>query len=1021
MLKLELNEPVRTLTGADGSLLNVLGVATVDIKSTYRATKATIYILKGSTRNLLGMPELRNLNLLAIVNGIENQKFDPVAAFPNVFSGLGTMPGQFTICLKKDYEAKRLFSPRPIAIGLKDKAKKELDRMLAEDVIEPVEEPTEWCSGLTIAPKKNGKIRICIDLTSLNKWVKREVYPLPRVSDMLSKLSNGMMFSKLDANSGFWQVKMDPKSKLLTTFITPWGRFCFKRMPFGISSAPEFFQRSMEKILSGLDGVICLMDDILIYGKDSKEHWHRVHKVLQRISDTGVTLQRDKCEFAKLEIKFLGHLISGNSVKPDPDKVKAILEISPPTTKKEARRFTGMVNYLSKFSSRIAELCAPIYSVTGSRSAWYWGDVQQQAFDAVKKELASSPVLCTFDLARRHRVSADASKNALGAVLLQLNDNGDWQPIEYASRKMTEVETRYAMIEKESLAITWAIEKFEYYLLGRHFEVETDHKPLVTVLGDKDIASLPARVQRFKMRLLRFSYNIFYTPGSRMYVADSLSRPNYVSSNSEIDKLNCIDTELYVSAVCADTKHDDLLDETVFKHMMGDDVSLTCLKYIEHGWQCEPKSLTGELKQLYSVKDRLTIANGLVYYDTRVYIPKSLRQTYLERCHKGHQGVTKCRRRAQAHFWWPGLSKDIADFIAKCNTCIVHSGIKHMPMVEYDLPSRPWEVVGTDVFEFKGCLYLVLIDYYSRWIEVEQIKTQTSAAIVSAMKNVFSRFGVPAVIRSDNGGCFIGEQFRLFAKENCIKLVTSSPRYPQSNGLAESAVKIVKRLWSKCDDRAAALLAYRTAPLSTGYSPSDLMLGRSVRTDLGVNTSLFVDYKDFEDREIARMNKIKVEWDKKYRCSELPVLQPGQTVFVKAPTDVGSYGVVVRNDKSPHSYWVRLGDSEIRRNRKHLYLLHNDEPFVMHRANDNLFVIPSGNKPNLNTEAAGGEPVDYTNRELPTLDQGNTTPADDVQGAASDVAHQSRGDATASNTPQAYVTSSGRVSKPRRDPSYVYS
>jgi len=305
----------------------------VEIESTYRSTEAPVYVLKGSTRSLLGIPELKDLDLLAIINSIENSQFDPIKEFPGVFNGLGTMPGRFKISLKENYEAKRLFTPRSIAIGLKERAKREIDEMLAKGVIESVEQPTEWCSGLTIAPKKNGKIRMCVDLTNLNKWVKREVYPLPRVSEMLSDLSKGMLFSKLDVNSGFWQVKMDPESKLLTTFITPWGRFCFNRMPFGISSAPEFFQRSMEKILKGLEGVVCLMDDVLVYGKDSKQHWKRVHNVLRRVSESGMTLQKEKCEFAKSEIKFLGHLISGECVKPDPDKVKAVLDISPPTSR----------------------------------------------------------------------------------------------------------------------------------------------------------------------------------------------------------------------------------------------------------------------------------------------------------------------------------------------------------------------------------------------------------------------------------------------------------------------------------------------------------------------------------------------------------------------------------------------------------------------------------------------------------------------------------------------------------------
>ena len=422
VLGLELTEPAKCLTGADGSDLNVTGMSTVCIKSTYMSVNAIVYVLKGARRNLLGLPEIKSLNLLAVINELCVREFDPLKTFPKIFKGLGTMPGVFKINLKQDAVPKSLYSPRVIAAGLKDKAREEIYGMLADKIIEPVEEPTEWCLGLTIAPKQGGKIRMCVDLTNLNRSVEREVYPLPRVNEMLSQLSEGRMFSKLDANSGFWQVRLDPDSKLLTTFITPWGRFCFKRMPFGLSSAPEFFQRAMEKILMDLKGVICLMDEVLVFGKDADEHWQRLYEVLKRIENSGMTLKKEKCEFGRSEIKFLGHVISGVGVKPDPEKVRAILEILPPTTKTEAKRFTGMINYLSKFSSKISELCAPIYAVSGSRSIWMWDRVQQEAFEKIKLELSKAPVLCTFDLNKRHRVSVDASKNAIGAVLLQLDE-----------------------------------------------------------------------------------------------------------------------------------------------------------------------------------------------------------------------------------------------------------------------------------------------------------------------------------------------------------------------------------------------------------------------------------------------------------------------------------------------------------------------------------------------------------------------------------------------------------------------
>lgn len=283
---------------------------------------------------------------------------------------------------------------------------------------------------------------------------------------MMSQLSTSQMFSKIDANSGFWQIRLSPESRSLTTFLTPWGRFRFLRLPFGISSAPEIFQRTMEKILQDLKGVICMMDDVLVFGNTPDEHWQRLKLVLERIESYGMTLKKEKCEFGVTEVKFLGHIVSPAGVQIDLDKAKTISAISPPSTKKETKRFLGMVNYLNKFSSKLAELCSPLYEITGT-SPFFWGPDQQSAFEKIKVELANSPVLCAFDVTCKHKVSADSSRTALGAVLLQHTSEGLWQPVEYASRKLLPAEKNYAMVELEALGITWACEKFDYYLVGQ--------------------------------------------------------------------------------------------------------------------------------------------------------------------------------------------------------------------------------------------------------------------------------------------------------------------------------------------------------------------------------------------------------------------------------------------------------------------------------------------------------------------------------------------------------------------------
>jgi len=909
------------LTGADGKRLDICGGVELFIKNRKKNTTCLAYVVNGANRNLLGADQILDLGLLIVVNSVCENAFNVFQCFPKLFQGLGTMPGEFSISLKEDTVPVCLYAPRNIAAGLRDKAKEELDKMLSLGVVEPVEEPTEWCSGLTIAPKSNGGIRMCVDLTALNKGVKRSVYPLPKVSDMLAKLATGRVFSKLDANSGFWQVKMDPSCKTLTTFITPWGRYCFKRMPFGISSAPEFYQRCMEKILLGLEGVICLMDDVLVFADDSYTHWRRLREVLNRIEKSGMTLRKDKCEFGVQSVKFLGHLVSSDGIKPDPEKVKAIMEMNPPCNKKEARRFMGMVNYLSKFSKNLSELCVPIFSVMGQKSEWYWGVEQQRSFDMIKTELSNTPVLCAFDLRCKHRVSADSSQYALGAVLLQLNCRGDWQPVEYASRKLTEAESRYAMVEKEALAVTWACSKLDFYLVGREFEIETDHKPLVAILGEKDLSKLPLRVQRFKLQMMRYSYTIFHTPGKKMYLADSLSRPCDI--DGECIK-HCSAVECFVQS---NVQHllDDVRERELLQAIKSDVVSQQCLSFIANGWPSGYK-YTGEILKLYNHREEITSWRGMILCHDRLYIPCALRSVYLHRLHDHHQGVEKTRLRAKELIWWPGWSSDIAAFIAECNTCIKNGVIKHQPHQETELPKGPWEEVAVDVFVFTGNLYLVIVDYYTRWIEAPSLTAQTSSVVIGTLKSVFSRLGVPSILRSDNGPCFKSYEFSSFADAWGFSHVTSSPLYPQSNGMAERAVGTIKRFWRMNVDKEGALLAYRSTPLKSGFSPNQLMFGRAVRSQIG-KSEVPVDYGLFERNEEERRRDIRQKWDSKYRAKPLPKLTPGQRVWINSPTDIGKEGVVLRADSKPESYWVRVGLSEIRRNRKHLFLLHDTPNF----------------------------------------------------------------------------------------------
>ena len=694
-------------------------------------------------------------------------------------------------------------------------------------VISRVDQPTPWCAGMVVVPKKNGDIRICVDLKPLNSNVLREVHPLPTVDETLAQLCGACVFSKLDANSGF---PLTASSKLLTTFLTHNGRYCFNKLPFGISSAPEHYQKRMGKILQGLPGVLCHMDDVLVFGRDIQEHDRRLEKVLQQIQAAGATLNQEKCQFRKSSLKFLGHLIDQTGIRPDPDKTSAIAEMPTPQNLSDLRRFMGMINQFGKFSSKLAELTEPLRQLLSKKNSWSWGHPQNQAFAKVKLELMKPTVLALFDVNADLKVSADASCFGLGAVLLQ-NTNSCWQPVAFASRVMTDTDRRYAQVEKEALALTWACEKFSTYILGKNFMIETDHKPLVPLLGTKHLDDLPPRVLRFRLRLSRFEYDIKHVPGKQLYTADTLSRAPISTSESynlheEADLL----MQISIDHLPASSQRIDEIKTA----QASDTVCSTLISYCENGWP-KKHSLSLQLKPYWKWQGQLSTHNKLLLYGTRIVIPLSMQPEILHKLHNGHQGIQRCRLRAKTSVWWPGISKQISDVIEKCAICARDSSPRREPLIPSKLPDYPWQKIGTDLFYLKKTNYILIIDYFSRYIEVIKLKSTTSQAIIEALQSVFSRHGIPETVVSDNGPQYSSNEFDTFAKRYNFVHITSSPLFPQSNGQVERAVQTVKRLLNQSNDPYMALLTYRSTPLPwCNFSPSELLMGRRLRTTLPI-------------------------------------------------------------------------------------------------------------------------------------------------------------------------------------------
>ena len=306
----KLQKPSKALYGPTSTALRTLGQFTSTLSVNNKTSEETIFVVQGLKTNLLGLPAITSLQLVHRIQATSVGITIP-DRFPKVFQGLGNLGDPYKIKLREAAKPYALYTPRNVLISLRQQVKEELDRMEKIGVISQVEDPTEWCAGMVVVRKKTGDVRICVDIKPLNENVLREIYPIPKVDDILAQLAGATTFSKIDANSGFWQIPLEVESRLLTTFVTPHGRYCFNKLPFGIASAPELFQRRMSKILSGLPGVLCHMDDVLIFGSRQTEHDGRLTSVLQRLQAAGATLNKTKCEFGVHTVKLRGHIIDG--------------------------------------------------------------------------------------------------------------------------------------------------------------------------------------------------------------------------------------------------------------------------------------------------------------------------------------------------------------------------------------------------------------------------------------------------------------------------------------------------------------------------------------------------------------------------------------------------------------------------------------------------------------------------------------------------------------------------------------
>ncbi|KAJ8351825.1 hypothetical protein SKAU_G00233010 [Synaphobranchus kaupii] len=694
--------------------------------------------------------------------------------YPEVFQeGLGTLKGTKAE-IYVDAEAKpRFFKARSVPYALREKVSAELDRLEAEGIIE----------------QADGSVCLCGDYKlTVNQVSKLDAYPIPKIEDLFATLTGGQSFTKLDMSQAYQQLLLDDKSKEYLTVNTHKGLYRYNRLAFGVSSAPGIFQRTMENILRGLPQVLVYLYDILITGQNDTEHVRNLEEVLRRLSAAGLRLKQEKCRIMAPVVEYLGHKIDANGLHPTTGKVQAIADAPAPQDTTELKSFLGMINYYHKFLPNAATVLAPLHHLLRKNVPWRWNVEQEAAFKASKQLLQSSNLLVHFDSQKPLVVACDASPYGIGAVLSHVMEDGTERPITFASRSLAPAEWNYSQLEKEALAIIFAVKKFHHYIYGHHFTICTDHKPLMSLFNeDKAVPPIASgHIQRWALTLAAYEYTICYKEGSRHANADAMSRlpvsttVGYVPLPGEL-------ILLLENLATFPVKAHDIRTWT-----RSDPVLSVVLTFVRCGW---PATVTGEdLKPYFWRRHELSIQDNCLLWGSRMVVPPQGRAVVISELHTAHPGMSQMKSLARSLVWWPHMDSVIEETVSKCGTC---QSVQHLlaaaPLQPWNWPEAPWSRLHADFAgPFMGKMFLIIVDAHSKWIEAHVMGTSTTQATVDRLRRTFATHGLPDMLVTDNATTFTSEDFQKFARLNGFQHVTVSPFHPVSNGLAERAVQTVK-------------------------------------------------------------------------------------------------------------------------------------------------------------------------------------------------------------------------------------
>ena len=795
---------------------------------------------------------------------VVDEEMEKVAKeYKEVFEGIGKYKGPPVEIQVKEGVRPVVQPPRRIPLHYQEPLREHIQELLEAGVIEgPLqhEEEGTWVSNLVITgkkwdteEKKKGdriQIRANLDCRPLNKVVYQTHEPIPTPEELRHTLRGSERFTTLDMRHCFHQFEIEEKARKLFTFRTSWGLFRYTRMVMGNSPASSECHRRVRTVLQGCEGVAQIKDDVLVYGTEG-QHEGRLKAVLERFREAGLTLRKDKCKLGQTEVMWFGHLYSRLGMRADPTKAQVIKEWPSPRTVKEVKSLLQTLQYNAVYMAAeegeksYVELTAPLRHLTKQQVKFKWTEEMEQNFLEIKARLCGDRVMVPYDPARETRVYSDSGPEGTQATVAQLYHHPEkgetWRPVHHTARAWTTVEKGYSQIEKESLGLYSGIVANRMYLLGTKFVAVVDHKPLLP-LFNKVTRPKQARVDRHRMKLAAFDFEVVYEPGNTNPCDYGSRHPPAAARGldeaARREQGEEDDTEVYVNRLIQDQLPQAITRKLLRRETAKDETLQKLMEDINIG-KCRPA-----LHRYQQIFEELTVVEGLVVRGEQLIVPQALQEEVIQLAHEGHQGQDKTLQLLRQSVWFPNMGAGVREFVESCLPCqAAQARTETEPLKPTEFPAGPWQELHAD---YKGPIgkeyYLhVLIDQYSKFPVVQVVKSTSWEHLKPGLQEAFAMHGIPERITTDGGPPYSGHEFAKYCESMGVDHHTTTPEDAQANGFAEAFVKILVKLVhtalvEKRDPRkmvSSYLMAYRATPHKvTGRSPAELLFNRKIRTKL---------------------------------------------------------------------------------------------------------------------------------------------------------------------------------------------